>query len=208
MFLRAHFPGFCLVRGQQPTAQLCRNVLEMGRCVLICHTGTSLCSWILYRHLSIYAISIYLFPFFLTVYPYFVFRKYTGTSKFPFRTLVITKKYGISIVICCLNFIYSHVTSCLFYQISVESDIRKRKNDGYVFKRDFGWTTYGHVQNIARLQVLTAASMKITTFGDIAPCSLVEVDWRFRGAYCLAPMMEAVRTDMELCPRILSSSRV
>jgi hypothetical protein len=31
------------------------------------------------------------------------------------------------------------------------------------------------------LQVLTAASKKLTTFSDIAPCSLVEVDWRFRG---------------------------
>jgi hypothetical protein len=27
--------------------------------------------------------------------------------------------------------------------------------------------------------------MKMTTFWDIAPCSLVEVDRRFRGAYCL-----------------------
>jgi hypothetical protein len=32
-------------------------------------------------------------------------------------------------------------------------------------------------------QVLTAESMKI--IWDVAPCSLVEVDWRFRGAYCL-----------------------
>jgi hypothetical protein len=36
-----------------------------------------------------------------------------------------------------------------------------------------------------RFQVLTAACTKMTPFCDIAPCSLVEVDQRFRGAYCL-----------------------
>jgi hypothetical protein len=36
-----------------------------------------------------------------------------------------------------------------------------------------------------RFQVLTAASMKIRAFWDVAPCSLVGVDRRFRGAYCL-----------------------
>jgi hypothetical protein len=36
-----------------------------------------------------------------------------------------------------------------------------------------------------RFQVLTAASMKIGALWDIAPCSLVGVDRRFRGAYCL-----------------------
>jgi hypothetical protein len=35
------------------------------------------------------------------------------------------------------------------------------------------------------LQVLTAASMKFRVFWDVAPCSHVEVDRRFRGAYCL-----------------------
>jgi hypothetical protein len=36
-----------------------------------------------------------------------------------------------------------------------------------------------------RFQVLTATSMKMTSFWDTAPCSLVDVDRRFRGAYCL-----------------------
>jgi hypothetical protein len=36
-----------------------------------------------------------------------------------------------------------------------------------------------------RVQVLTAASMKFRIFWDVAPCSHVEVDRRFRGAYCL-----------------------
>jgi hypothetical protein len=46
----------------------------------------------------------------------------------------------------------------------------------------------GHIpccDNTSRFQVFTAASMKMTAFGDIAPCSLVEADRRFRGAYCL-----------------------
>jgi hypothetical protein len=38
-------------------------VLEMGRYVPVHHTATSFCSWISYRHLSIYTVSIYLFPF-------------------------------------------------------------------------------------------------------------------------------------------------
>jgi hypothetical protein len=33
-----------------------------------------------------------------------------------------------------------------------------------------------------KFQVLTAASMKMTAFWDIDPCSLVEVDRRFTGA--------------------------
>jgi hypothetical protein len=36
-----------------------------------------------------------------------------------------------------------------------------------------------------RFHVLTVASMKMTVFWDAAPCSLIETDWCFRGAYCL-----------------------
>jgi uncharacterized membrane protein (DUF106 family) len=36
-----------------------------------------------------------------------------------------------------------------------------------------------------RFQVLTAASMKMIAFWHIALCSLVVIDRRFRGAYCL-----------------------
>jgi hypothetical protein len=35
-----------------------------------------------------------------------------------------------------------------------------------------------------RLHDLTAASMQMIAFCDVASCSLVEVDRRFRGAYC------------------------
>jgi hypothetical protein len=56
-----------------------------------------------------------------------------------------------------------------------------------------------------RFQVLTAAGMKFKVFWDVAPCSHVEVDRRFRGGYWIYHnwdesswiiflMMEAVRT--------------
>jgi hypothetical protein len=38
---------------------------------------------------------------------------------------------------------------------------------------------------LVRLQVLTASIMKMTVFWDVAPCCLVKVYRRFRGAYCL-----------------------
>jgi hypothetical protein len=41
------------------------------------------------------------------------------------------------------------------------------------------------VINSVIFKVLTAASMKFRVFRDVAPCSHVEVDRRFRGAYCL-----------------------
>jgi hypothetical protein len=38
---------------------------------------------------------------------------------------------------------------------------------------------------LVRFQVITAASMKMTAFWDIVPCSVVGVDRHFRGAYFL-----------------------
>jgi hypothetical protein len=35
-----------------------------------------------------------------------------------------------------------------------------------------------------RFYFLMAVSLKMVAFWNIAPCSLVEVDWRFRSAYC------------------------
>jgi hypothetical protein len=51
---------------------------------------------------------------------------------------------------------------------------------------------------MVRFQVLTAASMKMAVFWDVAQCSLVEIDRRFRGLTAfviraIALMMEAVR---------------
>jgi hypothetical protein len=36
-----------------------------------------------------------------------------------------------------------------------------------------------------RSEVLTAASTEMTVFWDVALYSLVEIDWCFKGAYCL-----------------------
>jgi hypothetical protein len=49
-------------------------------------------------------------------------------------------------------------------------------------------------------EVLTAVSTKMVVFWVTAPCSLVDVYWRFRGPCCLHPraitlMMEAARTS-------------
>jgi hypothetical protein len=39
--------------------------------------------------------------------------------------------------------------------------------------------------HLVRFQVLTTASMKMTLFWDVAPCSHVEASRRLRDAYCL-----------------------
>jgi hypothetical protein len=55
--------------------------------------------------------------------------------------------------------------------------------------------------NFVIFQVLTAASVKMTAFWDITPCSFVEIDRRLRGVlppswgWFIAPMMEAVRAS-------------
>jgi hypothetical protein len=47
-----------------------------------------------------------------------------------------------------------------------------------------------------RFQVLMATSIKIVAFWDVVLCSLMEVDWHFRGAHCLHHQgnMKAVHT--------------
>jgi hypothetical protein len=57
---------------------------------------------------------------------------------------------------------------------------------------------------LLRSEVLTATSMKMAVFWDVAPCSLVDTDRRFRGAYCLhhqgliTLMMDAVSSSETL----------
>jgi hypothetical protein len=51
-----------------------------------------------------------------------------------------------------------------------------------------------------KLQVLTVQSMEMTVMWDVAPCSLIGINRRFRGAYSLnhqpiALFMEAVNTS-------------
>jgi hypothetical protein len=45
-------------------------------------------------------------------------------------------------------------------------------------------TTNELIKYIVRVEVLTASSMKIGVFWDIAPCILTGEDQRFRRAYC------------------------
>jgi hypothetical protein len=45
-------------------------------------------------------------------------------------------------------------------------------------------TIYDILTVLVRIQVLTAARV-MTVFWHVVPCSLVEIDRRFRGAYCL-----------------------
>jgi hypothetical protein len=56
------------------------------------------------------------------------------------------------------------------------------------------------IHNVCDFRFSRAASMKFRVFWDVAPCSQVDVDRRFRGAYCLhhqgvALIMEAVCTS-------------
>jgi hypothetical protein len=44
---------------------------------------------------------------------------------------------------------------------------------------------FRNTESYVKLQVLMVASMKMIAFWDIVPCSFIEVDQRFRGAYCL-----------------------
>jgi hypothetical protein len=66
----------------------------------------------------------------------------------------------------------------------------KRLNvDFSVYVVNWGLYTF-----LARFQVFTAASLMTTVFWDVAPCSLVEVYRRFRGAYCLHHRGGCLRT--------------
>jgi hypothetical protein len=55
------------------------------------------------------------------------------------------------------------------------------------FPRCLGWvSTFTQTMTASvRFLVLTVTSMKMRAFRDIEPCTLVEVERRFKGAYCL-----------------------
>jgi hypothetical protein len=61
-----------------------------------------------------------------------------------------------------------------------------------------------HTFCLGRKQVLTAASTKLTVVSDVAPCSLLEIDRRFRSAYCLHHQGVGndipVGSHLQLCP--------
>jgi hypothetical protein len=47
-----------------------------------------------------------------------------------------------------------------------------------------------------RFEVLKAMSVKMAVFWDVAPCSLVDIDRRFIGAYCLHYRAASQKTDV------------
>jgi hypothetical protein len=51
-----------------------------------------------------------------------------------------------------------------------------------------------------RFQVVTAASMKFRVLWDVVPCSLIVVDRRFRGVYCLHHQGDECPDDGEYAP--------
>jgi hypothetical protein len=65
----------------------------------------------------------------------------------------------------------------------------------YDYMRRNGEEWYRKYRDVT-FQVLTAASMKMTAFWDVAPRSLVEVDRRLRGAYCLHQGDETSETSV------------
>jgi hypothetical protein len=62
---------------------------------------------------------------------------------------------------------------------------------------------YTNSTNVVRFEILTVSSMKMTVIWVVAPCSLEDVYWRFRGACCVhhqcsspwALMVEAASTS-------------
>jgi hypothetical protein len=66
-------------------------------------------------------------------------------------------------------------------------NLRTRMNEHFhkVKRKGSCWHAVGEESTyLVRFQVLTAASMNMTVFWDVTPCSLVEIYQRFRGAYC------------------------
>jgi hypothetical protein len=59
-----------------------------------------------------------------------------------------------------------------------------------------------------RFLVLTAASMKITVFWDVAACCLVETDRRFRGVYCLHHHGESQHPRRQSSPSLVNPSHI
>jgi hypothetical protein len=79
------------------------------------------------------------------------------------------------------NWIITHPVVTVLAKLStvIISIITRTRNNSILTMRLY-WTSIFAV----RFQVLTAASMKMTVFLDVAPCRLVEVCRRFRGACC------------------------
>jgi hypothetical protein len=73
---------------------------------------------------------------------------------------------------------------CALAKVQDKAIHRKSVSDCYINNHD---TDTGNCQGSSggRFQVLMVTNMKIAAFGDVAQCSLVEIDWCFQGSYCL-----------------------
>jgi hypothetical protein len=84
----------------------------------------------------------------------------------------------------CVQTTTHHVANSCRSQITSGPQTSLRNNA----LRSAPWSEIHHWQtilNTVQFHVLTAASMKMTVFRDIVPCSPAEVNRRFRGTYCL-----------------------
>jgi hypothetical protein len=96
------------------------------------------------------------------------------SSEFQLLVLIITGltvcRFVVSVYkkVCVPNWTIIIITN------SITSRIRSSGSKNILIKLKF-----------VGFQFLTAASMKIIVFWDVAPCSLVEADRRFWGAHCL-----------------------
>jgi hypothetical protein len=52
-----------------------------------------------------------------------------------------------------------------------------------------------------KLQVLTVSTLKFTVFWDVLPCSQIDVDRRFRVAYCLQHQSDETSVNIYLTTR-------
>jgi hypothetical protein len=64
------------------------------------------------------------------------------------------------------------------------------------------------VQYQVRFQVLTAASMKMTVFWNVAPCSLAEIERRSTFQWCLLPpLIPFITLTMEASVNFCETTR-
>jgi hypothetical protein len=78
----------------------------------------------------------------------------------------------------------SHVRPYKIRQVQVTEDYCFLSTDDGAFRAS-KQTARDSGISVVRFQVPTATDMKFRVFWDVAPCSQVDVDRRFRGTYCL-----------------------
>jgi hypothetical protein len=100
--------------------------------------------------------------------------------------------------------LYRDILTCGNADVIIERHafVWNRKRNSYLVSTWNNW----YIRLI--YQILTAASMKMTVFCDIAPCSVIEVDQRIRTTYCLRhhpdyrgkkPLRDFDQLERDLC---------